>query len=211
MDALLDLKKRLNVLYRWLHLEDEEIEATLSAAEQNTHNDTMTQITDMLAIVEAGLKESDGQPSGQSRNTRPALTIRALLAEREALEAELVEARRRRDAWKAKAEGYDEVRLALREKVGTPWPPSLSRTLWAGIAADEKKRADDAEAEVERLREAVAEAVYMLDPEAEDVLKGAGIYRIVSAHVAAGGILPGDLKDALAQISTKKEKSNEAH
>lgn len=61
MDALLDLKKRLNVLYRWLHLEDEEIEATLSAAEQNAHNDTMRQITDMLAIVEAGLKEkSDG-------------------------------------------------------------------------------------------------------------------------------------------------------
>ena len=61
MDALLDLKKRLNVLYRWLHLEDEEIEATLSVAEQNAHDDTMRQITDMLAIVETGLKEtSDG-------------------------------------------------------------------------------------------------------------------------------------------------------
>ena len=61
MDALLDLKKRLSVLYRWLHLEDEEIEATLSVAEQNTHNGTMRQITDMLAIVETGLKEkSDG-------------------------------------------------------------------------------------------------------------------------------------------------------
>ena len=67
-------------------------------------------------------------------------------------------------------------------------------------------RAEIAELKVEvgRLREAVAEAVYMLDPEAEDVLKGAGIYRIVSAHVAAGGILPGDLKDALAQTSTKE-------
>lgn len=134
-----------------------------------------------------------------------ASTIRALLAEREALEAELVEARRRRDAWKAKAKGYDEVRLALRQKVGAPWPPNLSRALWAGIAADERKRADDAEAEVERLREAVAEAVYMLDPEAEDVLKGAGVYRIVSAHAAAGGILPGDLKDALARTSTQTE------
>ena len=61
MDALLDLKKRLNVLYRWLHLEDVEIEATLSAAEQNVHGDTMRQVTDMLAIVEAELKEkSDG-------------------------------------------------------------------------------------------------------------------------------------------------------
>lgn len=79
--------------------------------------------------------------------------LRALLAERDALKAELAEARRRRDAWKSKAEGYDEVRLALREKVGTPWPPNMSRILWAAIAADEKKRADDAEAERDRLRD----------------------------------------------------------
>jgi hypothetical protein len=65
-----------------------------------------------------------------------------------ALEAERDEALRRRDAWRAKAEGYDAVRLALREKVGAPWPQSLSRLMWAGIAADEKRRADDAEAEV---------------------------------------------------------------
>ena len=58
------------------------------------------------------------------------------------------EAIRRRDAWKSKAEGYDAVRKALREKVGAPWPPNLSRALWAGIAADEKKRADDAEAKL---------------------------------------------------------------
>ena len=56
-----DILSRLNALHRWLHLEDEEIEATLSAAEQNAHNDTMRQSTDMLAIVETGLKEkSDG-------------------------------------------------------------------------------------------------------------------------------------------------------
>jgi len=69
------------------------------------------------------------------------------------LEAERDEARRRRDEWRKKAEGYDEVRQALREKVGTPWPPHLSRVLWAGIAADEKKRADDAEAREKRLRD----------------------------------------------------------
>lgn len=66
------------------------------------------------------------------------------------------EAIRRRDAWKVKAEGYDAVRKALREKVGAPWPPNLSRALWAGLAADEKKRADDAEAKL-------AKAVAMLD------------------------------------------------
>lgn len=71
------------------------------------------------------------------------------------LEQERDEAIRRRDAWKAKAEGYDAVRKALREKVGAPWPPNLSRALWAGIAADEKKRADDAEAKLEELRQAL--------------------------------------------------------
>jgi hypothetical protein len=75
----------------------------------------------------------------------------------EALAAERDEAFRRRDAWRAKAEGYDEIRLALREKVGSPWPPNLSRALWAGIAADEKKRADDAEAKCEALAERVRE------------------------------------------------------
>lgn len=72
-----------------------------------------------------------------------------------ALEAELAEARRRRDEWRKKAEGYDEVRRALREKVGAPWPPHMSRALWAGIAADEKKRADDAEAQLAEAKEAL--------------------------------------------------------
>ena len=69
------------------------------------------------------------------------------------LKAERDEALRRRDGWRAKAEGYDAVRLALREKVGTPWPPHMSRLLWAGIAADEKKRADDAASEIARLHD----------------------------------------------------------
>ena len=64
--------------------------------------------------------------------------------------ADLAEMTRRRDEWRKKAEGYDAVRLALRQKVGTPWPPHMSRLLWAGIAADEKKRADDAEAALAR-------------------------------------------------------------
>ena len=75
----------------------------------------------------------------------------------EALEAALDEMTRRRDEWRKKAEGFDAVRLALREKVGAPWPPNMSRLLWAGIAADEKKRADDAEADASRLWEALNE------------------------------------------------------
>lgn len=61
-------------------------------------------------------------------------------------------------------------------------------------------RIEALEAEVELLREAVAEAVYLLDPEAEDILKGAGIYRIVLAYSQAGGFLPDDLKDALQEM-----------
>lgn len=38
----------------------------------------------------------------------------------ERAEAALTEMTRRRDEWKKKAEGYDAVRLALREKVGSP-------------------------------------------------------------------------------------------
>lgn len=84
------------------------------------------------------------------------------------LERERDEAYRRRDEWKKKAEGYDAVRLALREKVGFPWPPSLSQTLWAGIAADEKKRADDARCEafadaVQAIRKAGQNSPYMTD------------------------------------------------
>jgi hypothetical protein len=86
------------------------------------------------------------------------ITLSRAQSEITALRAELSEARRRRDEWRAKAEGYDAVRKALREKVGDPWPPSLSRALWAGIAADEKKRADDAEAENTRLRGLLEEA-----------------------------------------------------
>jgi hypothetical protein len=76
----------------------------------------------------------------------------AALARAEKAEAERDEARRRRDEWKKKAEGFDAVCTALREKVGAPWPPHLSRVMWAGLAAAEKARADRAEA---LLKEAV--------------------------------------------------------
>ena len=75
-----------------------------------------------------------------------------LRAEIAILRGEVKEARRRRDKWRKKAEGFDEIRLALREKVGAPWPPNMSRVLWAGLAADEKKRADDATYENARLQ-----------------------------------------------------------
>lgn len=85
---------------------------------------------------------------------RCAIALRAQAAKDK---AEIAEARRRRDEWRKKAEGYDAVCLALREKVGAPWPPHLSRVMWAGLAAAEKKRADDAEARIARLEAALRE------------------------------------------------------
>lgn len=66
-------------------------------------------------------------------------------------------------------------------------------------------RIDALEAENKLLRGAVAEAVYLLDPEAEDILKGACIYRIVLAYELSGGFLPDDLKDALQKVREKSE------
>ena len=85
----------------------------------------------------------------------------------ESLEAALSEMTRRRDEWRKKAEGFDAVRLALRAKVGTPWPPHMSRLLWAGIAADEKKRADDAEAALQAADQ-LARALELLTVSSED-------------------------------------------
>lgn len=88
--------------------------------------------------------------------------IEQLAATNEALVKERDEAIRRRDAWKSKAEGYDAVRKALREKVGAPWPPNLSRALWAGIAADEKKRADDADAKLAKAADMMLSLIAMI-------------------------------------------------
>jgi hypothetical protein len=64
---------------------------------------------------------------------------------------------------------------------------------------------DQLEAEVERLWEAVAGAIYLLDPEPEDILRGAGIYRIVLAYHLSGGVLSDDLMTLLEEM---KEKSD---
>ncbi|MBC7282621.1 hypothetical protein [Hoeflea sp.] len=91
-------------------------------------------------------KDSDGNfiaPREWPRYVRADL-YEALLDRVVELECKMSEARRRRDEWKKKAEGYDAVCMALREKVGAPWPANMSRIMWAGIAAAEKRRADKA-------------------------------------------------------------------
>ncbi len=82
--------------------------------------------------------------------------IERLTARAQAAERDLAEARRRRDEWRAKAEGYDDVCRALREKIGDPPPAQLSRFLWAGVAAMERRRAEAAERERDEARALIA-------------------------------------------------------
>lgn len=111
----------------------------------------------------ARLRELDGWVMlGAHTHLAAADRIEQLAATNEALVKERDEAIRRRDAWKSKAEGYDAVRKALREKVGAPWPPNLSRALWAGIAADEKKRADDADAKLAKAADMMLSLIAMI-------------------------------------------------
>lgn len=109
------------------------------------------------------------------------------------LESERDEALRRRDEWRRKAEGFDDVRKALREKIGEPWPPTMSRALWAGIAADQKKRADDAEAERDRLREALEEIERLYYTEGKDASwRAAHMRAIATDAIEARAALNGE-------------------
>ena len=95
-------------------------------------------------------------PSGQRPAPRRYHNIRSADEYIAALEDELAEARRRRDEWRRKAEGYDAVRAALHAKIGDPGPARLSKLIWVGLAASEKKRADDAEARIAELEAVIA-------------------------------------------------------
>ncbi len=57
---------------------------------------------------------------------------------------------------------------------------------WADDRDDQRLYAEAAD-EIERLREALDEAIYLLNPTQEDMEKKTGIYRIVSARAALKG------------------------
>lgn len=89
--------------------------------------------------------------------------------------SDLTEMTRRRDEWKAKADGYDKVRLALRDaiagKFGEDDPRTMSRVIWAGVAADHKKRADDLQAALDRAEAKGGELSGRVDALTERVLE----------------------------------------
>lgn len=134
---------------------------------------------DVAGLVDWLLASSDGDsPSVRLLRKETATMIQAQAAEIARLRAERAEATRRRDEWRAKAEGYDAVRLALRDavagKFGEDGPRTMSRVMWAGVAADEKKRADDAEAENARLRAELDEAQSTMQGQLNEYLAALG-------------------------------------
>ena len=75
-----------------------------------------------------------------------------LVARIEALERERDEARRRRDEWKAKAEGYDELAAAVRAKIKDE-PITMSRLLLRAALIEANRRAEAAADRIEALTE----------------------------------------------------------
>jgi hypothetical protein len=70
----------------------------------------------------------------------------------EASTAALSEMTRRRDEWRAKAEGYDELANAVRAGIEEAGDRNLSRLFLRGALVDSEKRLADAEAERDALR-----------------------------------------------------------
>lgn len=148
-EALIDLIGELGCEVFYL-LDDCETSGPVGEEIHTITDDGLTKVSAVLDRIDELPFEEPGCILGTGALLQTAIKRTFVSrAELDRATAERDEARRRRDEWRKKAEGYDAVRLALREKVGAPWPPNLSRALWAGIAADEKKRADDAEARAE--------------------------------------------------------------
>jgi hypothetical protein len=53
------------------------------------------------------------------------------------------------------------------------------------------------------------EAIYFIDIEAYDILKGAGMYRIAKAYADLGGVIPDEWADALIRVAELKGESDE--
>ena len=118
--------------------------------------------------------------------------------------------KRLRDWEHVHPEDQDKPEGHLYEEAADRIEEMQSRLRWVITERDDtfvrmRRRVETAEAENKRMREALREAIYMLDPEAEDILKGAGIYRIMQAHRLSGGVMSEDLMGALKEM----EKSDD--
>lgn len=111
--------------------------------------------------------EKSAADGGDSANARFIAAARDLVPEAAAalsakdaeiakLTAERDEARRRRDAWRARAENHVEIVNALRAKTAGKDSRTLSRALLGAAFVDAEARAEKAEAENARLRDALA-------------------------------------------------------
>jgi len=110
----------------------------------------MTQYTDLCAQAEAAMAEHKAHVEAQGGIVTSHGLMPALVAAIRELEAERDEALRRRDTWKAKAEGYDEMAAAVRAKVKAE-PATMSRLLLKAALIESEAKV----AELTRERDAV--------------------------------------------------------
>lgn len=129
-------------------------------------------------------------------------TLRASLAEAEAraatLAAERDEAIRRRDAWRDKAAGYDEMAAAVRSKAKEAGP-SIARALLRGALVEAEARAGRAEAALERMREALEPFVEFTKAGSFDRLPD-GMPMTQGSSLAFRQVTAGDFKRARAAL-----------
>ncbi|CAB4157948.1 hypothetical protein UFOVP681_58 [uncultured Caudovirales phage] len=117
----------------------------------------MSDYTDLKARLEECAiekhQEAWQRPDGGQDLTIGATLATEALAAITALEAARDEAIRRRDTWKAKAEGYDELAAAVRAKVKEE-PATMSRILLKAALIDAEKQRAALEADIARLQTA---------------------------------------------------------
>lgn len=90
--------------------------------------------------------KSIDNPTSTPPGTPQGLRIRA-----ETAEAALVEMTRRRDAWRQKAAGYDELAAAVRKGVADAGPRDLGRIFLRGALVEQAHRVDDLQAIVAKV------------------------------------------------------------
>ena len=63
------------------------------------------------------------------------------------------------------------------------------------------KHIEELEANLAKAVKALDEAMYFIDIEAEDILRGAGMYRIVKSYAELGAVIPVEWADALKRVA----------
>ena len=101
------------------------------------------------------------------------------------------------DAVQAVADRIDELEAELRSM-------ALDCLAADGQATEAYQAQLAAEAKLAKAMKAFDEAIYFIDIEAYDILKGAGMYRIAKTYADLGGVIPDEWADALIRVAELK-------